>query len=169
MREIIVTIDFLHIEAFDATLKAALPGKVLGVSAPIGVNGQVLSRSNPDGSGNTTLLLGQVRVHLDDAATPTDEITIAGLAQAHDPVYLSTDKTVIVAVNPPTDSATVTVRAPKAGAAPVTLLVAGSAVPVTLTGGVGTLAISSADPASIAIGVQTPGNRSTDQLVIQAG
>ncbi len=169
MREIQVTIDFLHLSAFDTALKAALPGKVLGVSAPIAANGQVLSRSNPDGNASTVITLGQVHVHLDDSATAADETAIASIAQAHDPVFLSVDKTAIAAANPPTDAATVTIRAPKAGAAPVTLLVAGSPVPVTLVGGVGTLAISSADPASIAVGVQAPANRSTDQLVIQAG
>jgi hypothetical protein len=168
MREIVVTIDYLHIEAFDAALKAALPGKALGVSAPIGADGQVLSRSNPDANGNTTIALGRVRVHLDDTATAADETTIAGIAQAHDPVLLSADRTTIVAANPPTDTAMVTVRALKAGAGPITLLVAGTAAPVPLTGGVGTLAISSADPATIAVSVQNPSNRSTDLVLIEA-
>jgi hypothetical protein len=168
MREIVITVDFLHIAALDAALKSALPGKVPGLSAPIGANGQVLSRSNPDSSGNTTLTLGQVRLHLEDAATPADETTASDLALAHDPVFLSVDKTTITAANPPTDMATVTVRAPKPEAAPVTLLVAGAPVPVTLVGGVGTVTISSADPASIAVSVQNPANRSTDELVIEA-
>jgi hypothetical protein len=87
-------------------------------------------------------------------------------ANAHDPVILSVDRTSI-----PADGATeavVTVRAPKPGAAAVSLLVAGSPIAVTLTNGVGTIRITSADPASIPVSVQNPANRSTDSLTVEA-
>jgi hypothetical protein len=168
MRDLTVTMDFLHIAAFDAALRAALPGKIVGVSAPVAANGHVLSRANAGQSGNRTLLVGQVRVHLDDTATPADEALVNGLALAHDPVFLSVDKTTILAAHAPTDAVTVSVWSPKMGAAPVTLIIARTAVPVTLTEGIGTVVINSADPASVGVSLQNPANRSTDQLVIEA-
>jgi hypothetical protein len=146
MRELNVTLGAMHPAALDAVLRAALPGRVVGVST--------YDPARP------------ISIWLDDSATPDDETSASGLAAAHDPVFLSADRQSIAADG--SDAAILAVNAPKPGAAPVTLLVAGTAVPVTLTDGVGTLSIVSADPTTIAVSVQNAANRSTDQLTIQA-
>jgi hypothetical protein len=146
MKELNATLTNVHPGALDAALRAALPGKVLGVST--------YGPARP------------VSIWLDDSTTPSEETTAANTANAHDPVFLSADKTAIQANG--TDTATITVSAPKPGAAAVTLLVAGSAVPVTLAGGVGAIQITSADPVSIPVSVQNPSNRSTDQITVEA-
>src|SRR5262249_37575516 len=93
--------------------------------------------------------------------------TLATLtANSHDPVFLSVDRQTITADG--LDAATVTVRALKADAAPIILLVAGTAVPVTLTNGLGQVTIRSSDPATLAISLQNPQNRTTDQIVVTA-
>jgi hypothetical protein len=146
MKELNITLTSVHPAALDAALRAALPGKVFGISS-----------------------YGSVRpisIWLDDSVTPVDEATAASIANGHDPVFLSVDRATIQANG--TDAATITVSASRPGAAAVTLLVAGSAVPVTLSGGVGAIQIASADPASILISVQNPSNRSTDQITVEA-
>jgi hypothetical protein len=85
---------------------------------------------------------------------------------AHDPVFISADKTVITANG--IDAAIITVSAPKQAAAAVSLLVAGTIVPVSLTNGVGTVEIASDDPASILVSVQNPTNRCLDTITIEA-
>ncbi len=146
MRELNMTLDAVHPAALDAALRAALPGKVVGVST--------YDPARP------------ISIWLDDSATPDDEASAASLAAAHDPIFLSADRQNIAADG--SDAASLTVSAPKPDAAPVTLLVAGTVVPVTLTDGVGTLSIVSADPTTIAVSVQNAANRSTDQLTIEA-
>ena len=146
MRELNIAQNDVHPGALDVALKTALPGKVFGLST-----------------------YGQPRplsVWLDDSATPADETTAANTAAAHDPVFLSVDRQSIAANG--VDAAIVTVNAPRPDVAPVVLLVAGAAVAVTLIGGVGTLSITSADPATIIVSVQNAANRSLDQLTIQA-
>jgi hypothetical protein len=106
------------------------------------------------------------RITVDDSAIAADETAMLGAVSAHDPVFLSVDKATITADG--VDAATITVSAPKQGAAAVTLLVNGSPVPVTLTAGIGTIQISSADPATITVSAQTPANRTTDTLSIKA-
>jgi hypothetical protein len=104
-----------------------------------------------------------VIVHLDSA----DDIAAANaVVAAHDPVFLSVDKQLILADG--LDEATVTVRAPKPGAAAVSLLVDGVAYPVTLTDGAGTFTIASSDPLTFEVSVANPENRSADALIIQA-
>ncbi len=146
MRELNMTPGAVHIGALDATLKAAVPGKVIGVST-----------YGPD---------RPISIWMQDSATPSDETTLTTLAAAHDPVYLSVDKPAITADG--SDTATITVNASKPGAAPVSLLVAGVVVPVTLVNGIGTVTITSADPASIPISVQNAANRTTDQVIVTA-
>jgi hypothetical protein len=146
MRELNMTLGAVHPAALDAALRAALPGKAVGVS--------------------TYDLARPISIWLDDTATPDDEASAAALADAHDPVFLSADRQSITADG--SDPANLTVTAPKPGAAPVTLLVAGTAVPVTLTDGVGVLSIVSTDPTTITVSVQNAANRSADQLTIEA-
>lgn len=145
MREITVNVGIMHSAALDTALRAALTDKVIGVS----------------GYGETR----PISIWLEDSASAADQLTATTTAQAHDPVFLSVDKTVIEGDG--TDTATVTVNAPKVGAAPVVLLIAGSPIAVTLTNGVGTVPISS-DPATIEVSVQNPNNRTTDVLTIEA-
>src|SRR5689334_18118248 len=147
MRELNVA---LTVEAnpggLDSALRAALASKIIGIST-----------YGPD---------RPISIWLDDSATPADDLTAAGIADTHDPVFLSTDTTSIPADG--STAAMITIHAPKAGAAPVTLLVVGTPIPVTLIDGIGTLAITSADPASIGISVQNPANRSTDSITVEA-
>jgi hypothetical protein len=132
--------------ALDTALRAALRGKVVGIST-----------YGPSQS---------ISIFLDDSVTRGDEATTLATAAAHDPVILSADKLTITANG--SDTATVTVNVPKPGASAVTLLVGGLPVPVTLTDGVGSIQITSADPATIQISVQNPENRTTDTLIVEA-
>jgi hypothetical protein len=158
MRDLSLSLNTLHLNALTAALRAALPGKVIGVSAAH----NSLTGSVPSGS---------ILVHVDDSTTPADETTIAGLVTAHDPVWISVDKPIIVANG--TDAAAVTVYALKPGAAAVTLSVSinGGAPAdwsIALTGGVGSDTLTSLDPATITISVKNAANRSTDTLTVRA-
>jgi hypothetical protein len=152
MKERNVTLADVHPAALDAALHAALPGRVLGIST--------YGAARP------------LSIWLDDGATPLDETAATAIASAHDPVFLAADRPLeagraLIQANG-TDAVTITVSAPKPGAAAVTLLVAGSTVPVPLSGGLGAIQITSADPASIPISVSNPSNRSTDQITVEA-
>lgn len=137
----------IHDSALDQALKTALPGKCFGLST----YGDI---SRP------------ISIWLDDSATGSDQTTATNTATAHDPVFLSVDKTSIVANG--TDTATITVKAPKVGAAAITLIVNGADVPVSLSSGVGTVSITSLDKTTITATVKSPANRSTDAITIQA-
>lgn len=136
----------IHLGALDTALRAALPGKVIGAST--------YGPSRP------------ISIFVDDSASGADETAALANAAAHDPVFLTVDKTAITADG--VDAATVTVRAPKPGAAAVTLLVNGSPVPVTLANGVGAVEVASLDPDTITVSVQDGDNRSTDTITILA-
>lgn len=133
-----------------------------GVNAEVGALDAAL---RADGIGITGVSAGPygIIVHLLSA---DDAGAAAGVVDAHDPVWISVDKTLISADG--SDTATITVRAPKAGAAPVTLLVDGVSTPVMLTDGVGTLSVAAADPGVIDVSVEFPANRTTDTLEILA-
>lgn len=145
MREVTVDTGRIHAAALDAALKAALPGKVVGLSS--------YGDARP------------VSIWLDDSVSAGEQVTAMGTAQAHDPVFLNVDKTVIEGDG--VDTATITINAPKVGAAAVVLMIDGTAVPVALTNGVGSLPISS-DPAVIQVTVQNPQNRTMDAVTIEA-
>lgn len=134
----------IHLPALDSQLRQALGNLLIGVS-----------------TGN-----GMVWVHMDDSTTPADDAVATSLANAHDPVFLSADKSTIRADG--ADIATVTIKAPKPGAAAVTLTINGTDYPVTLVNGVATEPITALDPTAISIAVKNPANRSTDILTIQA-
>jgi hypothetical protein len=136
----------IQIAALDTALRAALPGKVFGVST--------YGPTRP------------ISIWLEDTTTPTDEGTALAIAANHDPIFLASDKTAISADG--SDHAAITVTAPRFDAAPVTLLIAGVAVPVTMTGGVGTVEITAIDPGTIPVSVQSPDNRSYALLGIVA-
>ena len=146
MRELSLMAGEVNSGGLDAALKAVMGSKVLGVS--------------------TYGPLRPISVWLDETTTPGDDADATSIVSAHDPVFLSVNRTSI-----PADGATeavVTVRAPGKNAADVSLIVAGTVVPVTLINGVGTIRVSSADPASIPVSVQNPANRSTDSLTVEA-
>lgn len=150
MKEIKATVPNVS-GALDTALRAALGARCYGLSTY--------------GAGR------DISIWLDDSATATDQSQAGSLAAAHDPVFLTVDKTTIQRGG--TDAATVTVNAPKIGAAPVTLAVStngGAPVdwPVTLVGGTGTDKLTSLDPATITVTVKNPANRSTDSLTIKA-
>ena len=146
MREINSMIASIHASGLDAALKVALPGKCFGLST--------YGPARP------------ISIWLDNATTGADDTTAQNVISAHDPVFLTVDRTTIKADN--ADAATITVSAPKANAAPVTLLFGGNAAPLTLVGGIGTLQITSAAPTIITISVQNPQNRTSDTLSIEA-
>jgi hypothetical protein len=116
-------------------------------------------------SGSSTGYYG-LRVNFYDTPDMARMALADAIAAAHDPVFLSVDKQLILADG--LDEATVTVRAPKPGAAAVSLLVDGVAYPVTLTDGAGTFTIASSDPLTFEVSVANPENRSADALIIQA-
>lgn len=146
MREINVSIANIHPGGLDVALKAALAAKCFGLST--------YGPARP------------ISIWLDDSTTGADDTTAQNIINAHDPVFLNVDRTTIKADN--ADTATITISAPKANAAPVTLLIGGNAVLVALTNGVGTLQITSAAPTIITISVQNPQNRTSDTLAIEA-
>lgn len=103
--------------------------------------------------------------------SPADEVTVQGILNAHDPVFLTVDKVQVQAND--VDTFTVTVNAPRPGAAPVSLTVSVNGgvavvVPVTLTNGVGTSSFTAKDPGTITIAVQNPGNRYAGNLTVKA-
>jgi hypothetical protein len=140
----ITTNDLVDLMALTAALLAELPDIADGVS-----------------TGSTI----PTRVHLRDKATEDDIDSAQAVLDAHDPVFLSVDKTVIVGDG--VDTATIMVTAPKVDAAPVVLLVEGTPVAVALVDGIGIVTINS-DPATIHVLVQDAENRSSDALVIEA-
>lgn len=146
MQEVNATLAAWREEALHAALKAALGSKCFGLSTY--------------GAGR------DISIWMDDSAVQADLDSAAAIAAAHDPVSLSADKTTILANG--TDAATVTVRAPKPGAAAVTLLVNGVDWPIALTNGVGSDTLTALDPATITISVKNPSNRSTDVLTVEA-
>ena len=145
MREVNVTLAAIHTLALDSALRAVLPGKTIGVST--------YGPERP------------VSIWLEDSAAESEMTTAEALAAAHDPVFLTVDKTHIAADG--VDTATITVSASQSGA-PVTLVVAGTPVSVTFINGIGTVTITSADPATIPVSVQDPANRTTDSYSIEA-
>ena len=145
-QEVNATLTAWHEKALHAALKAALNSKCFGLSTY--------------GPGR------DISIWLDDSAGQADLDSAAALAAAHDPVYLTVDKTTITANG--TDAATVTVRAGKPGAAAVTLLVNGVDWNITVTDGVGSDSLTSLDPVTITISVKNPANRSTDVLTVEA-
>lgn len=147
MIEVNTVLAQLNITGLDAALKSALPvGKVLGV--------QTYGPTRP------------ISIWMDESTLQADRDTALTITATHDPVFLSVDKPKIKADN--ADITTISVSAPKPGAAAVTLLIGSNAVPVTLTNGEGSVQVTSAAPASITVSVQNPQNRTTDTLTIEA-
>lgn len=147
MQEVNATLTAWQTDVLDAALKAALGAKCYGLSTY--------------GPGR------DISIWLDDTAVQADKDSAAALAAAHDPVSITVDKTTILANG--TDAATVTVRAPKPGAAAVTLLVNGvTDWPITMANGLGVDSLTSLDPVTITISVKNPANRSTDVLTVEA-
>ena len=146
MREVNVTLSNIHSDGLTAALQTAL-----GTSTALGVSTYGSNRP--------------ISVWLADSASAADQQQAAAFAQAHDPVFLSVDKSHIAANG--TDMAIVTVFAPKPGAS-VTLLIGTTPVAVMLTNGVGSISIVSNDPAIIPVSVQNAANRTTDTLTVEA-
>src|SRR5260370_8581942 len=106
-----------------------------------------------------------VWVGLAERASAADQEQAAAIAQAHDRGFLRVEKSHIAANG--TDTAIVTVFAPKPGAS-VMLLIGTTPVAVMLTNGVGSISIVSNDPATIPVSVQNAANRTTDTLTVEA-
>jgi predicted aspartyl protease len=143
------SISLVHIGALDRAIRTILTAKF---------DGLVLSSINEQAE--------PMKVVLSDSAIQADLDTVATLVSSHDPVFLNADKLSVTADG--VDTATITVSAPKPGAASVTLLVNGTPISVLMSGGVGTIQITSVDPQTITVGVQSPANRTTDTLSIAA-
>lgn len=159
MHDVNVSIPYLNNGGLTATLTQALGALVIGVSGPVA----------------TSPAVPNIRIHMDNAAQPADDATATNLANAHDPVFLLVDKVAINANG--ADTATISVRAPKPGAAAVTLTIVTTSPngtvtsqddPITLVGGVGSETITALDPCTITVTVKNAANRSTDVLTITA-
>ena len=168
MHTIIGSTSFLNLAALQAAIVASLGAKFIGVNSAQDANRVPITWTpgNPPVQNNGTCYL-----IMDDTAQPSDDATAQSLATAHDPVFLSVDRASIPSDN--TTPATVTVRAPKVGAAAVTLSISapgGQTVTqlVTMVAGVGTVAITSPISGAINVSVQNPSNRSADTITIQA-
>lgn len=167
---------FLHLGALSTALAAALGIKSHGARCVWNDTTKVPSTWTPgpdplNPSAGAVQNFGTCFLSMDDTAQPADDTAALNLAAAHDPVFLSADKTTIQANG--TDLATITVNAPKSGAAPVTVVCTPTAGPqvteaVPLVAGVGTMQFKSSVQGSYTLTVQNPSNRSTDALVITA-
>jgi hypothetical protein len=147
MRELIIDgVGEINEWALDTALRSMLAARLIGLSTY--------------GPGRA------LSIWLADEATAPDETAATALMAAHDPVFLSLDKATIQADG--ADVATVTIRTPRADAAPVLLLVNGQLTPIPLLDGVGTLEIVSLDPARIVVALKSGSNRCVDQLEVQA-
>jgi hypothetical protein len=99
--------------------------------------------------------------------TTLDELQAAReVIEAHDPVFIVTNTTVIAADSE--QVARLHVHAPRPDAAPVVLRVNALAVPVDMTAGSGTVEFASADPQIILVSLQDGANRSHDILSLRA-
>ncbi len=145
MREFNSPLAFVHTAALDQALKTALPGKVIGVST--------YGAERP------------IAVWMQDDTTPADDTAVQAILDAHDPVFLGMDKTLIRADGQ--DAVLLTIYAPRAGAADVTPVVAGQDVPLTLVNGLASDTLTALDPGAIIVTVKNGANRSTDSLMIQ--
>lgn len=145
----------VHTSALTDALKAALPGKVIGVNAG-GVN-------------------RPVEVLLALTATDDDEPAITATVMAHDPVFIVPAKDQVLANG--VDMVIVGINAPKPGAAPVTLQMAWKpgvqpawnvaqdwAIP--LTDGAGFDHMTANDRGTVAMRVKNGTNRSNEVLKI---
>lgn len=133
--------------ALDAAIRGSLGSKLIGVSS----------------YGNAR----PISLWMDDSALPADDAAAQSAGLAHDPVFLSADKTSIQANG--TDAATVTILTPKQGAAAVTLSVSvNGGAPSDWIPALPTDTFTASDPGTYAITVKNPSNRSTDQLTITA-
>src|SRR5207244_544711 len=142
MHELTIALNYAtHTAGLDSALRPGLSGKLIGVS--------------------TYGPITPISIWMDDSATNAEDATATTIAAAHDPALLAVDKTDIQANG--TDTATITVTAPKPGAAAVTLTVNGTDYPITLANGVGRETITALDPGPITASVKNPSNRSTDQ------
>lgn len=115
--------------------------------------------------------VGYCFIGMSDTAQPADDTIALNFAAAHDPVFLTADKTAIQANG--TDTATITVTAPKSGAAAVTLVCTPpngvlQTELITLVAGVGTMQFKSFVQGVFVIAVQNPANRSTDAITVIA-
>lgn len=154
MQQIIVSVRDLHTQALQNALSSTLGALSTGVTTARDqqVNGVMLSFA--------------------DQAQPADITNAQAIAAAHDPVFLSADKTSIQANG--TDTVTILVQAPKQGAVPVTLSVSNGSSssdwgPFTLNqSGAGSDTFVATDPGVYVITVKNPANRSTDQITIIA-
>lgn len=123
--------DVLHQQ-----LIGLLPGKFIGVS---------------------TFGSGPVALWMDDSAVQADIDLATTTALAHDPIFLSIDKTTINADG--IDTATLTVMVTKVNAAAVIITINGVDYLLAFTNGVATVQINSADPGTFVISVKNPTNR----------
>lgn len=179
MREILATIPFLHSTALAVALDLSLGTKTLGVKSAM-QGGHVPVTWELDGPlpvmpddpmPNIIYNPGTCNLLMNDSAQPADDQTALSLIAAHDPVFLSVDKGGIRANG--IEVATITVEAPKNGAAAVSLVCTpdiGPAVvePIVLVNGVGVTQFKTAIAAIYTITVQNAANRSTDSLTIKA-
>jgi hypothetical protein len=164
LHSLITAIPFIHSLALDAAIRSALGAKFLGLRA-------ALNSSNTPTFSPSSNVAGAINLDMADAALSADDTTATNLAATHDPVFLSVSKTSIIADG--IDSATITITAPKSGAAVVTLICNGpnglsQTISPVLSGGVATDTFQTNIAGTYTITVQNPANRSTDQLIITA-
>lgn len=146
------TLPFYHTVALSNALKAALAAAVDGIS--------VYGPSRPI----DMLWLGNAAI-----LTAPQEVTAQAIFDAHDPVFLTVDKTSVLADG--TDTAIISVSAPKVGAAGVTLICTkpdGGTVTqvISMTNGAGSTTFQTSLAGPYTITLQNPSNRTTDQLLI---
>lgn len=147
-------LPYYHTTALGNALKAAVPSAIDAISA--------YGPTRPI----SMLWLGN-----DAVLTAPQEATAQAIFDAHDPVFLSADKLSVLSDG--SDIITITVSAPKTGAAAVTLICTkpdGTALTqaVPLTSGVGTTTFKTKIEGVYLITLQNPSNRTTDQLTLTA-
>lgn len=141
----------VNTSGLDAALRAVLNSKCTGVS--------------------TYIEPGLVSVWLTDAATGDDAAAARVICGQHDPAFLTVDQATIPADGVTT--ATITVSAPRDGAAPIVLvctLPSGNqqSQAVALSGGVGSVGFNTVIPGVYTFTLQNPQNRTGDVLKVTA-
>lgn len=154
MKALEFSVQLISITALDASIRASVPS-FLGLSTGVGIPSIA---------------------YMQDSVTPAEEASVGSLLSAHDPVFISTDKAVIYANG--IDTATISVSAPKAGAAGVTLVITqlnndGVVIQtitqaVTMFGGAGTVQFKTQIYGTYTVAVQNGSNRCADTFSIQA-
>lgn len=85
MKAITIKLDRVYVPRLDADLRAALGDKYQGVNIPVGTDGKVTLRHNPDENGNRKIVDGEGLAYLADGTSDDDVALLQATVAKHDP------------------------------------------------------------------------------------